>query len=197
MEENNRIFLKIVLLGDSGVGKTSLVFKWVTGIFDDTIKPTIGTNHQSKKLIINNINVDVFLWDTAGQEKFHSLAPLYVRQSSAIIIVSSTNSIESQNNINNWVQLVNTTCDGCPPIILALNKIDLSENLINQIEKFNNQFNNQFNEIFYVSALTGEGVEQLFIQATHKALNYILELDSDSPNPSVVNLSSQGHIGCC
>lgn len=172
MSQNVRPNLKIVLLGDSGVGKTSLVFKWVTGLFNEKLKPTIGTNHQVKSIQINGTEVDVFLWDTAGQEQFHALAPLYVRQSSAVIIVTSADNFESQKNIQTWVELVADSCETIPPMILAINKIDLVENINTTCEGPVKEQVKRFPKVFYVSASTGENVDQLFLEASQQGYDF-------------------------
>ena len=169
--EATRPNLKVVLLGDSGVGKTSLVFRWVTGLFNEKLKPTIGTNHQVKTIIINDQHADIFLWDTAGQEQFHALAPLYVRQSSAVIIVASAISQDSQRNIQSWITMVKDSCDTIPPMILAINKMDLVEDNSALCDSINMEQKKNFPHIFFVSASTGEGVEQLFQEAALEGFN--------------------------
>ncbi|EAY10951.1 Ras-related protein, putative [Trichomonas vaginalis G3] len=72
---------KIVLLGNSGVGKTSIINKWINGTFDYDAKPTIGADHQTKTVTIRDNTVNAFIFDTAGGEQFQSLTPAYIRNS--------------------------------------------------------------------------------------------------------------------
>lgn len=192
MTQNVRPNLKVVLLGDSGVGKTSLVFKWVTGFFNEKLKPTIGTNHQIKSIEINGTEVDVFLWDTAGQEQFHALAPLYVRQSSAVIIVTAADNPESQRNIQTWVNLVADSCDGNPPMILAVNKIDLVDSINSVCEGTIKDQVKKFPKVFYVSASTGENVEQLFLEASQQGYEFKQTEAEMQPKNVVTNDESKG-----
>ena len=79
--------VKVVLLGDSGVGKSSLVLRFVVNDFKPYSEATIGASFFSKLIIANNIPMKFQIWDTAGQEKYHSLAPMYYRGAAAAILV--------------------------------------------------------------------------------------------------------------
>ena len=78
-----------MLLGDTGVGKSSLVLKFVTGTFKSHSESTIGASFMSKLLTIDETTVKCQIWDTAGQEKYHSLAPMYYRNAACAILVGS------------------------------------------------------------------------------------------------------------
>ena len=191
MSQNIRPNLKVVLLGDSGVGKTSLVFRWVTGLFNDKLKPTIGTNHQVKTITINDQRADIFLWDTAGQEQFHALAPLYVRQSSAVIIVASAVSPDSQRSIQSWITMVKDSCDVIPPMILAINKMDLVEETSALCDSINMEQKKNFPHIFFISASTGEGVDQLFQEAAMEGFNIKMK-DMQAQQVELVDHNKKG-----
>lgn len=79
--------IKLVLLGDSGVGKSSLVLRFVTQSFKPYSESTIGASFMSKVVELDGQTVKVQIWDTAGQEKYHSLAPMYYRGAAAAVVV--------------------------------------------------------------------------------------------------------------
>ncbi|KAI7809593.1 putative ras-related protein Rab-31 [Triplophysa rosa] len=79
--------LKVCLLGDTGVGKSSIVCRFVQDHFDHNISPTIGASFLTKTVPCGNELHKFLIWDTAGQERFHSLAPMYYRGSAAAVIV--------------------------------------------------------------------------------------------------------------
>lgn len=79
--------VKVVLLGDSGVGKSSLVLRFVVNDFKPYSEATIGASFFSKLVVTNNTPLKFQIWDTAGQEKYHSLAPMYYRGAAAAILV--------------------------------------------------------------------------------------------------------------
>lgn len=174
MDKTNtqRNTFKAVILGDSGVGKTALVTRWTTGTFTAQNRPTIGANHQRKRVTIDNEEVDIFLWDTAGQEQFQALTPLYARSSSAAILTTSIDNPDSFKNMDKWIELLSSSTEELPPIILAVNKIDLeSENTLNRDQIISDN-DNKFAGIFFVSAVTNEGVDNLFMATAQNGFEF-------------------------
>jgi small GTP-binding protein len=81
--------LKAVLLGDSGVGKTSMVARLMASSPQQIANPTVGAAHYRKRVVIEDREVDLWIWDTAGQERFRSLTPLYARSAYVAIVTAS------------------------------------------------------------------------------------------------------------
>ena len=155
---------KIVLLGNSGVGKTSLINRWIDGNFYNG-GTTIGSSNHQKTIEIGDEKVDLYIWDTAGQERFKALTPLYTRGSSCAILVASIIDDDSFKQLNTWIDLVKESCPKMPPLVLAVNKIDMENDKLmtsNEIEKKYKKF---YSSIFYVSAVTGESVDEMFTYA--------------------------------
>ena len=157
---------KAVIIGESNVGKTSLVQRLITGTFSHNLESTIGVSN-SKKVFETSTNgpVELCIWDTAGQEIFHSLVPLYSRSASVCVLVCSVDVEKSVDSIQQWVHTIRESCDPVPPIILALNKIDLADENDEILTKIRKTYPNTFVNEFSCSALTGEGVEELFLCA--------------------------------
>ena len=189
--------LKIVLLGNSGVGKTSLVTKYISGELNPSVRPTIGANHMKKTIIIENQKIDMFLWDTAGQEQFRALTPIYVRSAAAAIITTSIIDIESFLNIEHWVELLTNSCDILPPKILAINKIDLITESVISSEEINYKFNNFFDAIFYVSAKSGEGIEELFFEAGRLGFLILQKTEKNNLNKNEIKKKEINNKNCC
>jgi small GTP-binding protein len=160
-----RISFKVVLLGDSGVGKTSLITRWTTGAFSKGTSPTVGANHQRKRLTIEGREVDLFLWDTAGQEQFQALTPLYARCAAVAILTTSIVETASFTNIDRWIDLLQSAADELPPIVLAVNKIDLRDGAQKSRDEIQREYQKRFAGIFFVSAFTDEEVENMFMFA--------------------------------
>ncbi|KAK9115689.1 hypothetical protein Sjap_014636 [Stephania japonica] len=93
---NNNLNAKLVLLGDMGAGKSSLVLRFVKGQFLEFQESTIGAAFFSQTLAVNDATVKFEIWDTAGQERYHSLAPMYYRGAAAAIIVYDITTTEAQ-----------------------------------------------------------------------------------------------------
>ncbi|KHG02782.1 Ras-related RABF2b -like protein [Gossypium arboreum] len=101
---NKNINAKLVLLGDVGAGKSSLVLRFVKGQFVEFQESTIGAAFFSQTLAVNDATVKFEIWDTAGQERYHSLAPMYYRGAAAAIIVYDMTNQASFERAKNWVQ---------------------------------------------------------------------------------------------
>jgi Ras-related protein Rab-5C len=116
---------KLVLLGDMGAGKSSLVLRFVKGQFFDYQESTIGAAFLTKTLPEQNVKFEI--WDTAGQERYHSLAPMYYRGAAAAVIVYDITNKDSFNKAKTWVKELQR--QGNPNMIMALagNKADLAE----------------------------------------------------------------------
>lgn len=95
---------KVVVLGTQGVGKTSIVVRYVGKIFSKKVSPTIGSSFFTFKMTVDNYRVKLQLWDTAGQERFRSMAPMYYRKANAAFIVYDITSYESFDSVKSWVE---------------------------------------------------------------------------------------------
>jgi small GTP-binding protein len=101
---------KVVILGNSGCGKTALIHRWMFDAFPQPSKPTIGSNHHRRRITLENGNpADLYVWDTAGQEQFQSLMPLYARSSSLAIVSAAINDEASFDSIPKWVDTITTS----------------------------------------------------------------------------------------
>ena len=153
---------KIIFLGDQGTGKSCILNRFVEDKFDDNYQATIGLDFQSKNVKIDNQDVHLLLYDTAGQEKFRSLIPMYTRDANIIILVYDITRKESFNHIPDWINgLTNVNFDN---VIFALvgNKIDLDDKReVNKDEgiKLAQEKKCIFEE---VSAKTAENFSELF-----------------------------------
>lgn len=121
---------KLVLLGEMGSGKSSLVLRFVKGEFFDYQESTIGAAFLTKPLPEHNVKFEI--WDTAGQERYHSLAPMYYRGAAAAIIVYDVTSADSFTRAKAWVKELQRTGNANMIMALAGNKIDLVKNPVNR-----------------------------------------------------------------
>merc|ERR1711943_118080 len=124
---NGRVFqFKLVLLGDSAVGKSSLVLRFVRGQFFEYQESTIGAAFLTQNVSLNDYTVKFEIWDTAGQERHHSLAPMYYRGAAAAVVVYDITNTESFSRAKSWVKELQR--QGSPNIVIALagNKCDLA-----------------------------------------------------------------------
>jgi Ras-related protein Rab-7A len=126
-----KIILKIVVLGSSNVGKTSLMKRYSTGKFSDIRRATIGADYMTKKMTMQDIDVLIQIWDTAGQEKFHqgTIGNSFYRGANGCLLVYDVNNSASYEQIMQWhdelMARVVTSEDKYFPIVVVGNKVDL------------------------------------------------------------------------
>ena len=126
VEDYDTIF-KIVIVGDSGVGKTNLITRYLKNDFKPETKATIGVEFSDKKYIYKNKNIKIQIWDTAGQERYRSLTSMYYKGAKGAIFVYDISSKNSFENIDKWLIEMKKTADENIKIILIGNKCDLIE----------------------------------------------------------------------
>jgi small GTP-binding protein len=123
-DEYDLIF-KVLLVGDSGVGKTNITTRFVKDQFDVESKATIGVEYASKKLKIDGMHIKAQIWDTAGQERYQSITRAYYRGSKGAFIVFDITKKQSFNSIENWLAELKKSADHNITVILLGNKSDL------------------------------------------------------------------------
>lgn len=118
--------VKLVLLGEAAVGKSSLVLRFVSDEFQENKEPTIGAAFLTQKCQLSNRTIKYEIWDTAGQERFASLAPMYYRNAQAAVVVYDITKPASFIRARHWVNELKA--QGSPNIVIALvgNKFDLT-----------------------------------------------------------------------
>uniref|UniRef100_G3QRU6 small monomeric GTPase n=1 Tax=Gorilla gorilla gorilla TaxID=9595 RepID=G3QRU6_GORGO len=117
---------KLVLLGESAVGKSSLVLRFVKGQFHEYQESTIGAAFLTQTVCLDDTTVKFEIWDTAGQERYHSLAPMYYRGAQAAIVVYDITNTDTFARAKNWVKELQRQASPNIVIALAGNKADLA-----------------------------------------------------------------------
>ncbi|EAY17595.1 Ras family protein [Trichomonas vaginalis G3] len=178
---------KVVLLGEGRVGKSSIGNKWQSNTFDPQRRSTIAAAFFQKTVICQGKNVDIQLWDTAGQEEYHSLAPIYYKDAQAALLVYSVIDSTSFERMMQWKnELVNTRGENIK-LIIAANKIDMVSQRVITPQQGLDFANKVGCQIFEVSAKTGEGIDMLF-QALAKTLLEIPQKKSATHRSGKVGL---------
>ena len=169
-DEYKKIF-KIILLGDSGVGKTNILTRYTKDDFSDSTKSTVGVELGTKIEEINNTKIKIQIWDTAGEERYKSITKAYYKGSKGALIVYDISRKETFANVDKWISELKETGEDDICIILIGNKCDLKDKREVTIEEVKKKA-----EIFKVgfletSALTSENIEAAF----HTLIKEILE----------------------
>jgi small GTP-binding protein len=162
---------KVILIGDASVGKTSIARRQANGVFDFKMMSTVGVDHLVSTIDIDGRSIKLMLWDTAGQEQFASLVPMYVRGAHACIIVASVVDPDSCAHLEEWMHVLQKSGEN-PPIIVAINKTDLLEGAPLNAEEIRTKYGALFPVMFFVSARTGDSISTLFQQVGIAAMNH-------------------------
>ena len=126
-EEEFDIIFKVIIIGDSNVGKSNLMRRYLNQEFSKETKATIGVEFGSKHLEIEGYAVKIQIWDTAGNERYKSIATTYYQNSKGVLVVYDITRLDSFNNVNKWVNEVRQYGNKDVQIILIGNKCDLEE----------------------------------------------------------------------
>lgn len=157
---------KIVLIGDSGVGKSSLVHWFIHNkpMTTETV-PTIGAAFSIKTVAIGDKNVRFNIWDSAGQERYRSLVRLYYRNTNGCICVFDISNRKTFDNVDYWVNDYRNNANYESNIVLVANKCDLNQSLWKVSEKEINETANKYScEYLLTSCITGQNVMEAFIK---------------------------------
>ena len=163
IEENDYdIKLKIMLLGDSTVGKTSILRRYCKNEFSNKYATTIGIDFQFKNMIKFDNRIRLQIWDTAGQERYKVVAKNYFNSSDGFIIIYDITNRESFNNIDNWISQINDVANKEVKFILFGNKNDLEESRIVSADEGTEMAEKYSMKFYETSALTGDNINEGF-----------------------------------
>lgn len=163
---------KTVLVGEGGVGKTSITLRYTENRFDEEMKMTIGVNFASKKMTIDDANVTLMLWDLGGQPRFREVISDYFKGARIAIAVYDATRSFSLQRLSDWLERVRENAPDCQFIFVG-NKIDERENGMgvtledDVLAEMASKYNAQCME---VSAKTGDGITEMFEAAAKIAL---------------------------
>jgi small GTP-binding protein len=174
---------KIVMVGTTGVGKTSIVSSFIDDKFESIDKPTIGAAFYTYNSVdINNNKTKLEIWDTAGQERFLSLIPMYTRGANMIIIVYDVGSPNTYKNLSKyWLPNMQSTEPGAL-ICLVEAKIDLiPNNEETETTRCARELAQQNKCLFWrVSSKTKTNIREMFADITQKLISIESDIDPDS-----------------
>ena len=163
MIKSNIPRFKVILLGNSAVGKTSIVESYTGQLVTLEHCPTVGTGFFPAQVEIKNRRLIFDIWDTAGQEKYRSLVPQYKTGSHGALIVFDVTNKESFDSLSNWLEMIEEESPNYVSFLVG-NKIDIDEDRSiseEMIKEFAQKYNMRF---FECSALTGEGISNIFME---------------------------------
>mgnify|MGYP006289233405 CR=1 FL=1 len=165
---------KVVIFGDGGVGKTTLVNRYLTGVFKGDTTMTIGVDFHVKKMEMDGLSIGLQIWDFAGEEQFRFLLPSYVRGASGGIFMYDVTRYSSLKHMKDWMGVFNGECKDDRfqiPALMVGGKIDLETKRSISTE-YGREIaeEHDFTDFVECSAKTGVNVEIVFEKLTHALL---------------------------
>ena len=170
--------IKICLLGDVSVGKTSIASRFCKNSFNDNYINTIGGAYQQQNIILNNgVKMKLHIWDTSGQDKFRSMTNIYYRDAQVAILTYDVTNEQSLDSLTYWLKELNDKVDQDNMLLcLAGNKNDVDASQKRVLTSKGKEFAEKNNMLFYeTSAKTGAGVKELFQAIATKEYSLITE----------------------
>ena len=161
-EEEYEMMVKVILIGDSAVGKTNIMSKYLKNQFMEDSKATVGVEFGSKLFNINGHNIKAQIWDTAGQEKYKAITGAYYKGSKGAFVVYDITKKDTFDSVDKWIHDLKSTGDPKMTIMIIGNKLDLEhkrEVLKEQGEEKARSFGCAFLE---TSAFSGDNIEKGF-----------------------------------
>ena len=168
--EDSSLHCRIVVIGDSAVGKTSILNQLIDNKFNSYEQSTIGANYQLYVEEIEEQKIEMQIWDTAGQEKFRSLAPIYFRNSAGAVAVYDQTNKNSFDHLDNWIKTFTEIAGTDTVVTIAANKCDLTNLIQIPFSEASEWASSRGFEIISTSAQSGEGVKKLFSNLAKKLL---------------------------
>ena len=179
--------VKIVIVGDSGVGKTNILCRFCDNEFKTSYVSTIGVDFKNKIIQVKDASIRLQIWDTAGQERFKNINQTYFKGAMAVILVYSVTDPQSYENVENWIKQIHEHSETDIIKFLVGNKCDLQEKKI-EFErgvKMANKFNMDFME---VSAKDGTNIRELFAKLGERIYDFVNKTQSVQDRKNRISL---------
>ena len=187
---------QLLIIGDSTVGKTSILSRFANGTFNSNYLATVGLDNFTKDETIDDKNVRIKIWDTAGQERYKALTKGFFRNAEGIMIVYDVTNQESFENLKNWIQSIkdnmgNDFLERIPVVIIG-NKIDSDEREIKteDAESFCKQQNYPY---FETSAKTGENIDNTIRFLVKKVIDVNSDNKEENNGNGNIKINTEEH----
>lgn len=176
--------VKVVIVGDCGVGKTALVQRFVFNKFDKH-DSTIGAAFVTKDLLADGVLIKLEMWDTAGQERYRSLSPLYFRGADACLMVYDVTSGQSFADLEGWFSEFRSMAGAAVPMVVVGNKMDLQTTRQVNARDAEEWSRGADCAHFLASAKDNTGVDEVFAELARRAAQYVsTKADTPAAGPS-------------
>ena len=191
--------IKLVIIGDTGVGKTNFIFQFTEGRFSSLHVTTVGFDYKSKiiKLPKSKRNVKLQIWDTAGQERYMAINKSLFQKVQGIILMYDLTNRDSFEHVTNWLNLIKQTVTS-KTVILVANKLDLEEEKrIVSIEEGEKIAKDNGILFFEGSGSTGQNVDKIFTAIAESIYTDLMDDNNEREESLVLKRKKQEKKNCC
>ena len=161
-DDNYEMMFKVVLVGDSFVGKTNIMSKYLKNEFHEDSKATVGVEFGSRQFNIDGHVIKAQIWDTAGQERYKAITSAYYKGAKGAFIVYDITRKESFDNVTKWAEQLKSSADKNLTIIIIGNKVDLEDQRQIKAEEGQNKANELESAFIETSASSGTNLDKAF-----------------------------------
>lgn len=180
IEDEYHYVTKIVVIGDSGVGKTNILTRFISGEFNQNTKSTLGVEFATKLIISNDKKIRLQIWDTAGQERYKAITNSYYVNAKGAIVVFDLSKPKSFESIERWVKELRSISGKDCIVMLVGNKSDIKDSRAiseQEAKSLANELNLEYSE---TSALTNTNINQVFQRLVDQIYqNFIMKMTLD------------------
>ena len=195
MSAKKEFMYKILLLGDSSVGKTCICTRYSDNTFQEDHLATIGLDFKVKSVNLDGKIVKVQIWDTAGQDRFKSITKNYYKGAHGIILIYDITNRRTFDNVKNWVDIIKEEVSEKVTVILVGNKIDSNENRKVSTEEGQGIANEYGLQFYETSAKTGDNIDRAFNNLIKKTVEIFGKYEEKGQK--LGNNKKNNKKGCC
>jgi small GTP-binding protein len=190
--------VKLLLIGDSGVGKSNILMKYVDGVSCESYIATIGIDFKIKTIMIGNKRVKLQIWDTAGQERFRTITHSYYRGAQGVIVVYDQTDKETFGRVKKWLDDVSNKAGDNIPKILVGNKSDLESKKVVTTKEGKDLADEYKIKFFETSAMDGTNIDKLFETLAKDAIDAMEKNNYEFPKSAMnQNMFNKPSTSCC
>ena len=190
---------KVLLLGDSTVGKTCFLLRYCDKRFQEAHLSTIGLDYRLKTMTLESgKKIKLQIWDTAGQDRFRAITKNYYKGANGIILIYDVTNLQTYENVKNWIAQIREEANPNVIIYLAGNKIDVSEEEKVVKTEDGQKIADEFNLPFYeTSAKNGDNVNKIFEDLVEKVDEIYSKLEVANETKNKLYTGGKTRKGCC
>ena len=190
---------KVLLLGDSTVGKTCFLLRYCDKRFQEAHLSTIGLDYRLKTMTLESgKKIKLQIWDTAGQDRFRAITKNYYKGANGIILIYDVTNLQSYENVKNWIAQIREEANPNVIIYLAGNKIDVGEEEKVVKTEDGKKIADEFNLPFYeTSAKNGDNVNKIFEDLVEKVDEIYSKLEAQNETKNKLYTGGKIKKGCC